>query len=213
MRWTYYPWITHRPRVRIITTVREPISRLISLYLFTYYQRFGVKIEEVSLQVLLDNFPRIFEQDYEHPLVPSYFLSSQIEALTDIDVYQQPSPAVSGSIAIEHGRFSLLLLKLEISDEKKAAALSTWMNRPIRITQMNTAAENGYGNIYEEFKRRVSIPYRYAEAIYRSSYMHNFYTPEERTKFWQRWKPQLDKSIPLPDWVENQLQKYHPPID
>lgn len=213
MRWVYYPWVIHRPRVRVITMVREPISRLISLYLFTYSMRFGVRLEEVPLKVLLDNFPRIFEQDFEHPLVPSYFLSSQIEALTNIDVYKHPSPAVGGSTAIEHGRFLLLIMKLEIPDEQKADALSAWMNRSIPIMRKNTAAENDYGSIYEEFKKRVSIPYRYAEAIYQSSYMKHFYTPDERAKYWKRWEPQLDRSITLPDWVEDQLQTYHPPVE
>jgi len=96
---------------------------------------------------------------------------------------------------------------------RNPAALSTWIGRKVEINRQNTARDVGYDGIYGEFKRRVRIPYRYAEAIYQSAYMKHFYTPEERAKFWQRWEPQLDRSLVLPEWVEQQLQTYHPSLD
>jgi len=211
-RLLYIPWLNRLPRLRVITAAREPIGRILSLYLFTYSVRFGQKREDTSLQTLLKNFPRLFEQDYFHPLVPGYFLANQLQHSLGVDVYQHPSPRDEGTVTIEQGRLSLLVMKLEITDEQKTDALSAWMDRPIPIGRNNTANHGGYAHIYEEFKRKVRIPHRYAEAIYRSSYMQHFYTLEERAKFWQRWEPQLDKSIPLPAWVEKQLQAYHPPI-
>ncbi len=208
----FYPWLFRRPKVRVVTMVREPIGRLISIYLFTADWRFNLRIKEARLQTLLDYFPRLFEQDFAHPLVPGYFFECEIKQHLGIDAYQNPSPQDKGSVTIDQDRFSLLLMRLETPDVQKATALSDWINRPVEITRKNTANDAGYAHIYEEFKRRVRIPYRYAEAIYRSSFMQHFYTPEERAKFWQRWEPQLDKSIALPEWVENQLQKYHPPV-
>ncbi|MCC5025425.1 MAG: hypothetical protein J6386_22760 [Candidatus Synoicihabitans palmerolidicus] len=58
----------------------------------------------------------------------------------------------------------------------------------------------------------MRIPRRYAAAIYRSRYMQHFYTPEERTKFWQRWESQLDSTIPLPAWLEVSLDRHHAPF-
>lgn len=211
--WAFVPWLLRRPRVRVVTVVREPIGRLISLYLFSYQKRFGGTLKNTSLEVLLRDFTRIFEHDYTHPLVPGYFLNNQITLQFDIDVYQHDFPQSRGTAIIEQGRYSLLLMRLEIADRDKAAALSTWMGRPISINRRNTAGDAGYSHLYEEFKRRVRIPYRYAEAIYRSSYMQHFYTAEERTKFWQRWEPQLDSSLELPQWIEKQLRTYHPRID
>lgn len=213
MRKAYFPWLLRRPRVRIVTTVREPISRLISLYLYSYHMRIGVEIEDTSLQALLDDFPRVFENDYTHPAVPGCFLSEEIKAGFGINVYDHDFSQSRGAAIIEQGRFSLLIMKLEIEDDHKSAALSAWMGRKVEINRKNTASDAGYDHFYAEFKRRVRIPYRYAEAIYQSAYMKKFYTPEEREGFWQRWEPQLDRSIILPDWVEEQLQAYHPPID
>jgi len=146
-----------------------------------------------------------------HPLVSGYFLANEIQALFDIDVYQHSSPSIEGSTSIVNKQFSLLLMKFEISGKQKEAALSSWLDRRIYITRMNTASEGGYADVYAEFKRRVRIPYRYAEAIYRSTYIKHFYTTEESAKYWQRWEPQLGRSSPLPDWVDDQLKAY-PPI-
>lgn len=212
-RRTYLPWLLRFARVRIVTAVREPISRLISLYLYSYAKRFGVEIETLSLQVLLDDFPRVFENDYTHALVPGCFLTTEIKAGLGIDIYQHDFSQNRGAAIIERRRVSLLIMKLEITDDQKSAALSTWIGRKVEINRQNTARDVGYDAIYGEFKRRVRIPYRYAEAIYQSAYMKHFYTPEERVKFWQRWEPQLDRSLVLPEWVEQQLQTYHSSID
>jgi len=100
-------------------------------------------------------------------------------------------------------------VKLEILDERKADMVR---GLAIDIVRWNTAEQKGYGKIYREFKRRVRIPHRYAEAMYQSAYTDLFYTPEERTVCWQRWESQLDRTLVLPDWVEDQLRAYHPPV-
>ena len=215
-RWEHrllYPWLFKRPLVRVITMVREPIGRLVSIYLFSYTMRFGVKIEDVPLQALLDNFMRLFEQEFEHPLVPGYFMAVELNKNMGIDVYQEPFSHENGVSVIEEKNISLLTMKLEISDERKANALANWMGRSIDIARWNTAESEGYAKVYGEFKRRVRIPYRYAEAMYQSAYMQHFYTAEERTNFWNRWEPQLDRTLVVPDWIEDQLQAYHPPVD
>lgn len=211
--WAFSPWLLRRPLVRIATVVREPISRLISLYLFSYEKRFGAAVENTSLEVLLKDFPRVFEDDYVHPLVPGYFLENEIHAASNIDVYRHDFPRSKGAAIIEQGRYSLLIMKLEIADQQKSAALTTWMGRPVGINRRNTASDVGYDHIYAEFKRRVRIPHRYAEAIYQSAYMRHFYSAEERNKYWRRWEPQLDRSLVLPNWVEKQLKAYHPRIE
>lgn len=208
----FYPWLFRRPRVRCVTMVREPLGRLISIYLYTAQWRLGPALGNASLDELITNFPRVFDHDYAHLLVPNLFFSSEIKPHLGIDIYRHASPRDTGSITIKQGRFNLLMMKLEMPDGQKAKALTDWMGRSISITRRNTAKEAGYDDLYSEFKRRVRIPYRYAEAMYRSSYMHHFYTPAERARFWKRWEPQLDHSIPLPAWIEKQLQTYHPPI-
>ena len=202
-------WLRGLPRVRYVTAVREPISRFISFYCYEYFRFFGEEFTDTPMETLLDNFPRNFEHDYGLPLVPGRFFGTEIQCHLGVNVYDYPSPREDGIVVIEKERTSLLVVKLEISDERKAAALSSWMGKPITISRANTAADEGYLEKYEVFKRRVRIAYRYAE----DSYMGHFYTPEERAKFWKRWEPQLDHSILLPEWVEDQLNKFHPPVD
>lgn len=101
----YYPWLFRRPLVRVITMVREPISRLVSLYLFFDTMRFGVEVEDLPLQTLLDNFMRLFEQDYTHPLVPGYFRLVRRPKNMGIDGYQPPFLHEIGADVIEKKTF------------------------------------------------------------------------------------------------------------
>lgn len=206
-------WLARLPRLRVVTAVREPIARLISLYLFSYRPLFGEPVGEASMETLLGRFPRLLEKEYVHPLIPGEFFSREIGGHLGIDIYAHPFDAAAGWSVIEQDNLSLLILKSEMPDEAKIAACRRWLRRDVTMTRRNTAEDGAYGGgLYAEFKRRVRIPRRLAEALYRSRYMHHFYTAEERETFWRRWEPQLDASLPVPAWMEAELQEYHPPM-
>ncbi|MCC5025429.1 MAG: hypothetical protein J6386_22780 [Candidatus Synoicihabitans palmerolidicus] len=130
----------------------------------------------------------------------------------DVDPLQYAFDPDIGFSLMHRGNISLFTLQLELSDERKSAVLSDWLDRKIHVTRDHTADQKGYEDFFSEFKKRVRIPYRYAEAIYRSAYMHHFYSSDARAKFWRRWEPQLDRTLGVPPWIEDQLQKYHPPV-
>lgn len=206
-----FPWMLRQPRVRVITAVREPIARLVSLYLYAYSWRFDGAIVDADMDTLLARFPRFLEREFEHPLIPAEFLATEMHGTLGIDVFAHPFDAAQGWTTIEHQNISLLICKSELPDTGKQAALTQWLQRPMRLDRFNSADDHAYGACYAEFKRRVRIPYRYAAQIYASRFMHHFYTAEERTAFWRRWEPQLDRSLPLPAWVEASLDRHHPP--
>ena len=212
LRHSGFPWLLTRPKLRIVTSIREPISRLVSLYLFAYPRIFGESIEQTSLEILLARFPQIFDRNYVHPLVPGEFLGRELHEKVGIDVYAHPFSSEKGWTIIQQNNLSIFLSKLEIPDSTKELALTEWIEKPVRIVRQNTASQSGYAEIYAAFKKRVHIPYRYAEAIHRSRYMTHFYTSKERTELWLRWAPQLDRSIELPVWVERELATFHPPV-
>lgn len=206
-----FPWLLRRPHVRVISTVREPVGRIISLYLYAYSWLFNEPIAEASMETLLERFPKVFDQEFEHPLIPGEFLSTEIQGVLGIDVFSYPFDPEKGWTRIRKGHVSLLISKAELPDERKTTALTEWLQSPISLARFNSATDHAYGSHYAEFKRRVRIPYRFAAKIYQSRFMHHFYSAEERAAFWRRWEPQLDDSLPLPAWVEDSLEKHHPP--
>lgn len=56
-----FRWLLRRPQLRVVTSVREPISRIISLYLFAYPRLFGSAVEDTSMDFRLARFPQVFE--------------------------------------------------------------------------------------------------------------------------------------------------------
>lgn len=213
LRLTGLRWLRHGARLRIVTAVREPVARLVSLYLYNYRSLFGEPVETAELATLLARFPRILDEEFVHPLIPGEFFANEIERHLGIDVYAHPFSPAAGGAVIEQGNRSLLVLRTEDPDESKVEACRRWLGRDLTLTRSNTAGQQRYGDVYEEFKRRVRIPWRYAEAIHRSRYLHHFYSAEERAAFWRRWEPQLDASLPVPAWVEASLARHHPPVD
>ena len=208
-----YRWLPRARRLRVVTAVREPIARLLSLYLFAYRWIFDEAVEAAGLDRLVERFPLLFEREFNHPLVPGEFFATEIFGRLGVDVFAQPFPAERGWTVLEKDNVSLLVLKAELPDEMKNAACERWLGRAVPMVRRNTAHDHRYGTIYGEFKRRVRVPRRFAEALYGSRFMHHFYTPEERAEFWRRWEPQLDASLPLPSWVEASLARHHPPVD
>ena len=208
----HHPWLLRQRPVKVLTAVREPIERLVSLYLFVYPRLFGEPVETTPMEILLQRFPTFFETEYRYHLVPGDFFQREICHHLDIDVFAWNFPTEQGWGRIRQAGIDLLVLKLEAGHAAHCDGLSQWAERTItEIPITNTSSERGYGDIYAEFKQRVRIPFAYADALYRSAFMSHFYTEAERIAAWQRWEPQLDRTLVLPAWIQASLARHHPP--
>lgn len=204
--------LLRRNDLRVLTAVREPLIRLISLYLFTYPRRYGEAVADAPMSRLRARFSEMFESDVRQYLVPGEFLDREIRDKLGCNLLDHPfRPGATDNIVRLPGR-SLLTLRAEDPESQQAEAMSRWIGQDIsRISRVNTASDRGYAEVYREFRETVRLPRRYAETIYRSRYMHHFYTEAERSQFWRRWESQLDDS-PLPVWLEESMVRHHPPI-
>lgn len=204
------PRLLRNTRLRIVTAVREPIGRTLSLYLHAYPYLFGRQVTEEPMERLLERFPQIFDATFNHPLIPAEFFDSEIRQTLGFDVFAHPFDAERGWQIIESEGRSLLILKLERPDRTKEQALEAWLGRRFDLQLRHLAKDEAYGSVYQEFRARVRIPKTFAEAVYRSPFMQHFYTEAERQKHWQRWREQLDDTVTLPAWFQSELARSHP---
>jgi hypothetical protein len=210
-RWSY-PWILEKKPVKVITMVRDPIERLLSLYMYNYESFTGKRPDAAQIGNLLHDFYKVFEVEYAHSLVPGEFFADEIQKHLCIDVFKTSFPVEKGWQVIERDNISLMVMKLEISDEEKSAALQAWLgsDNSIKIGRVNTSADNGYSDLYKAFKQQARIPRQYAEHMYLSNFMSHFYSDSERQAFQRRWEKQFDDTLILPELLQAKLKKYHP---
>ena len=55
------------------------------------------------------------------------------------------------------------------------------------LVRANEARDKWYADLYREFKEKSVLPQSYADRLYNSSYMEQFYTAEEIEAFRQKW--------------------------
>jgi FkbM family methyltransferase len=167
----------------IITVVREPIARNISAF-FQNLHTFLPNNESHSVNNIIEEFL----SSYAHTLPLTWF-DDELKTHVGISVYSEPFPKDKGYMIIQQGNISLLVLKLEISDTVKEAALREFLDNPdIELVNTNIGAEKDYSELYAEVKKQIVFDDDYINMMYSSKFMRHFYTEQEIEKFRKKWQ-------------------------
>lgn len=174
---------------KVITIVREPIARQISLlwhYLGTDKKNFlrnYASFEEVE-----NNFFAIPNREDEFE-----WFHKEIKKILNIDIYNFPFDREKGYSVIKKDGISLLLLKLEKINSLEEVIGSFLGEENFKLIYGNNASEKGYKYAYEDYKKNVRIPYQFYNYYYENNkYMDYFYTEDEKKDFYQYWKKQIE---------------------
>jgi hypothetical protein len=175
-----------RQRAKIITLVREPISRNISAF-FQNYQRFtGVKYERSNFKT--DKLIEQFFSEYRHE-VPLTWFDNEIKQTLEIDVYKYRFPKKLGHLTIQNARIDLLVIKNEISDQSKAAAIAKFLDLDnFQLKRSNISYQKKYSVVYREFKKKICLPQAYVDQMLTSKYTQHFYSNVELEEIRRTWK-------------------------
>lgn len=173
---------------KIVTLVREPISRNISaffeninIFLPDFVQRYhsgSLKIDEV-IDVFLASYP--------HEL-PLNWLDWEIKSVFGIDVFSVDFPKLEGYILLHNDNVDLLLLRLEnLANCLQIAFRKFLQAEDFIIKNANIANDKDYINAYKDFKDSIVLPQDYIDKMYTSKYMQHFYSEEEIDNFRAKW--------------------------
>jgi hypothetical protein len=174
-----------RQKAKVITLVREPISRNISAF-FQNYERFtGLKFEESNLQA--DKLIKLFLSGYQHR-VPLTWFNNELKQTLGIDVYEFEFPKEHGYLEIRDGRFELLVVKMEIPDRSKAAAITKFLGlENFQLKRSNISNQKIYADAYREFRKKIYLPESYVDQMHKSEYAQHFYSIDELEKIRNAW--------------------------
>jgi hypothetical protein len=191
MREKFYSEMIYRSYVkpgyplRVITLVREPVANNISMFfqLLDQYVEADHRRGPLDIEQLI----QIFLHRYQHAR-PLIWLDAELKTMLGIDVYQFPFDREQGYEVIRQGHISLLMLKCELEDRRKAAAIAGFLGLDsLEIVRSNVGSDKQYADQYTQFKRSIRIPTRLLDRMYQSKYARFFYSEEERAQFRARW--------------------------
>ena len=207
--------------VKIITGVREPISRDISLffqttdlgiwpvirwgssslYLFGDYSRnsqLDVQILKKRICVweksLNHTFEHISREIIENRADEFSWFDYEIKALLGVDIYEHPFDKEKGYTIIEQGNIKILLYKCEKLSQLESV-IGCFIGKPgFLLNNANQGDEKVYSYVYRGFREKVKLQKEYFDYYYGDNpRLKHFYTDIEIERFKDRWKERLQE--------------------
>jgi hypothetical protein len=182
-------WIIrwHLP-LKIIVLLRDPIAQSLSHFFLNFKIFTGYSLEERDwtpgellrlnwVKNILTGF-NMFEWWFYHDL----------RNFTGLDILSQPFDRAHGWQKYRIKNLEIMVLKIELDNHIKDSVISNFLGlKDLQIKIANSATEKQYASLYRTFQSFFSLKQEELDKIYGSRFPQHFYTPEEITKFKQRW--------------------------
>lgn len=212
--------IKERP-VKIITGVREPIARDISvffqgtewdiwplirydnswLYLFGDYKDNNTKKLDGKLlkkeictfeKSLNHTFDNITREIIKNKSDEFSWFDYEIKALFDVDIYEYPFDKEKGYSIIKQDNIHILIYKCEQLNQLEDI-IGEFIKEPgFSLNSTNQGDEKVYSYVYKKFKEKVKLKKSYFDYYYAdNSKLKHFYTDTEIEQFMDKWKEKL----------------------
>ena len=180
-----YQWLKRKKNLKIISLVREPVSRNISEFFQSYelltkepYIPKQYNIEKLTKQFLIFQF-------HDMPLV---WFDDNIKKNFDINVYDYPF-SKDGFVKIKQKNIDLLIIRYDLEDEKKEELIKAFLKmETFKITRSNVSSQKIYAEDYKNLLKSIKLPKFILDKIEKSQYFNHFYSQEEICSNIKRWK-------------------------
>jgi hypothetical protein len=184
----------------VVTLVRDPVSRNVSSFfqnlelMFDFWPAEELKrnsageIAERLVEIFLDSYVAgNFSMEHDADLLT--WFDDELKPVFGVDVYATPFPTSRGYEIYAGSNSRVLLMRTEDIDRTAQRAFSEFFGIDVvDLKRRNEATNKVYGDVYRQFKKRLSIPSQYLDRQYSSRYSQHFYTPAELAEFRARWQ-------------------------
>lgn len=205
--------------IKIITGIREPISRDLSLffqgseadiwplihygnswiYLFGNYSKDN-KLDAQTLKKRICTFEKSLNDSFEHlgkeittnKSDEFSWFDYEIKALFGVDIYEYPFDKEKGYTIIEQDNLQIFVYKSEkLSQLEKV--IGEFLEEPeFSLKNANQGEEKVYSYVYKEFKEKVKLNQQYFDYYYADNpKLKHFYTDTEIEQFKEKWEKKL----------------------
>ncbi|KGK91262.1 hypothetical protein DP73_04685 [Desulfosporosinus sp. HMP52] len=179
---------------KIISIVREPISRNSSMYFqdfyIPYFEYALLNKTRNNITASIDLFINDFFKRFNHEHGINWFDKEFLRA-TKINVYEYPFDADLGYCIINKNGLSILILQMEKMNALEKVIGEFVGAENFKLINDNNGTNKWYGPVYKDFKYKVCFSEEYIDSLYNSKYMKHFYSDKEikqfRTKYLD-WK-------------------------
>lgn len=178
--------LKNRKKLKIISLVREPISRNVSMY----FQAFHVPLMDINSST--DNrveantnteaFRKDFFTKFNHEYGVKWF-DEEFKRAWKINVYDYPFNQEEGYTIIKKGNLEILLLKMEKLNELEEVIGNFVEKDSFALKSENMGGKKWYHSFYKEFKNNMTFSREYIYKLYNTKFMKHFYSEQERAEF------------------------------
>jgi hypothetical protein len=194
VHWIFYclirQAIRRRRRLKIVTLVRDPIGRNVSMFFHDLHYWLAYYFTEVrpnaagreDVDTVIDCFRETFDHKY-----PYDWFDKELKRLTGVDVYQYSFDSTAGYTRIDKDHVSLLIVQTErLSDCWRA--VEEFCGRKLELHEDNRGRYKWYGTLYSEFLGRYFLSADEIDEAYSSRYATFFFSEEARADLKRRWQ-------------------------
>ena len=171
--------------VKIITLVREPISRNIS----AYFQNLDVIWQTTNAheKIGLDGLIKGFLDRYPHS-EPLTWFDKEFRIVLGIDIYEYKFDHNLNYLQIKKDPYEILVLKCDMDDAMKENIIEKFLGlKDFSLVPQNISAQKSYSVVYQNFVNEIRLPKSYIDQMLDSKYAQHFFSPEEVYNLRHKW--------------------------
>lgn len=171
-------FIKRRSVVKIITVVRDPVARNISMF-FQDIHYWLVEFDNNNIydtrQEGMEYIYKAFLSAFDHDYYDRWF-DSEIKRFTGIDVFKIKFDKKKGMLRVKEGRFDIIFATAEnLNSNSSIAMLEEFIGAPITLDSKNVGGNKWYGDLYGKFKKEFPEILDYKKDMKSSKTYKHFY--------------------------------------
>lgn len=174
-----------KKRIKIITSVREPIARGYS-EIFQSITNWGIypiikSAQGDFLEGTKNYLMKCWESTFE-------WFDYEIKSVLGIDVYEYPFDQEKGYSIIKKDNIEIFLYKLE-SSHKIGQALGAFLclGEEFQFVKKHQSENEECKFVYKQLREKLDLPLEFLECVYKNEKMRHFYSDDERKSFMHNW--------------------------
>lgn len=175
--------------VKIITLVRDPIARNISMFFQDLHLLLNDEFTgNARTEYQTGNFfEYFFHKKINHFYFNEWFDKELLKAL-DINIYNYSFDKEAGYKIIKKDNISILIIKVEKLNQLENEIKKFTGYSDFELVRTNSANRKWYSEIYKNFKNNVKFDENLINKIYTTKFVKHFYSENEIKKFKNRWQ-------------------------
>lgn len=181
----YQYWSANAGPVKLITPVREPVSRNVSAFFFNKGLKNQLPVfhkTEQAIEDLQQDFMKNFAQDKT-----KRWFDNQLKGIFGIDVFAETFPTEKGYRIYKNGSAELLVMQIELTDEEKAQLIRDFLEmEQFTLIRKNVGSGRMYSELYNAFKRK-KLPAHVVESFLAGAFFQHFYNHEMAERVRKKW--------------------------